>query len=181
MIVDDEYAIIGSANINDRSMLGDRDSEIAIYVEDPRAVAGLRKQLWKEHFGIIEDGSETHAIKTLMDVNEIRSEVLRTLNDPCSDACFDLWVESSRSNADIFRDVFGVVPCNELRTRKDFDARMELNQTRVVNIQTPEVVEQLGKLKGRLVAFQFTFLDQEENLSDPMPASASLCPREVFT
>lgn len=181
MIVDDEYAIIGSANINDRSMLGDRDSEIAIYVEDPRAVAGLRKQLWKEHFGIIEDGSETHAIKTLMDVNEIRSEVLRTLNDPCSDACFDLWVESSRSNAEIFRDVFGVVPCNELRTRKDFDARMELNQTRVVNIQTPEVVEQLGKLKGRLVAFQFTFLDQEENLSDPMPASASLCPREVFT
>lgn len=32
MIVDDEYAIIGSANINDRSLLGYRDSEIAIFV-----------------------------------------------------------------------------------------------------------------------------------------------------
>lgn len=26
MIVDDKYVIIGSANINDRSLLGDRDS-----------------------------------------------------------------------------------------------------------------------------------------------------------
>ena len=31
MIVDDEVVIIGSANINDRSMLGSRDSEIAVY------------------------------------------------------------------------------------------------------------------------------------------------------
>ena len=34
MIVDDRKVIIGSANINDRSMLGDRDSEIAVLVED---------------------------------------------------------------------------------------------------------------------------------------------------
>ncbi len=34
MIVDDRYAIIGSANINDRSMRGHRDSEIAALVED---------------------------------------------------------------------------------------------------------------------------------------------------
>lgn len=32
MIVDDQKMILGSANINDRSMLGDRDSEIAILV-----------------------------------------------------------------------------------------------------------------------------------------------------
>jgi phospholipase D1/2 len=34
MIVDDEFAILGSANINDRSLLGNRDSEIAVLVED---------------------------------------------------------------------------------------------------------------------------------------------------
>lgn len=34
MIVDDEKVIVGSANINDRSMLGSRDSEIAILIED---------------------------------------------------------------------------------------------------------------------------------------------------
>ena len=30
MITDDKYALIGSANINDRSMVGDRDSEVAV-------------------------------------------------------------------------------------------------------------------------------------------------------
>ena len=30
MIVDDEVVLCGSANINDRSLLGERDSEIAV-------------------------------------------------------------------------------------------------------------------------------------------------------
>lgn len=34
LIADDDTAIIGSANINDRSLLGDRDSEIAVMVQD---------------------------------------------------------------------------------------------------------------------------------------------------
>ena len=34
MIVDDKRCIIGSANINDRSLLGERDSELGIIVED---------------------------------------------------------------------------------------------------------------------------------------------------
>ena len=33
MIVDDMVTIIGSANINDRSLLGNRDSELAIIVQ----------------------------------------------------------------------------------------------------------------------------------------------------
>ena len=34
MIVDDRIVLIGSANINDRSLMGDRDSEIAIITRD---------------------------------------------------------------------------------------------------------------------------------------------------
>lgn len=34
MIVDDRYVICGSANINDRSMLGKRDSEVAAVIQD---------------------------------------------------------------------------------------------------------------------------------------------------
>lgn len=34
LIIDDRIALIGSANINDRSMVGNRDSELAIVVED---------------------------------------------------------------------------------------------------------------------------------------------------
>lgn len=34
MIIDDRIAIIGSANINDRSMDGERDSEVCVVLED---------------------------------------------------------------------------------------------------------------------------------------------------
>ncbi len=40
MIVDDRFMIIGSANINDRSLLGSRDSELAMVIEDPKGGYG---------------------------------------------------------------------------------------------------------------------------------------------
>ncbi|KAB1204621.1 Phospholipase D alpha 1 [Morella rubra] len=62
MIVDDEYIIIGSANINQRSMDGARDSEIAMGAFQPHYLAtdeqamgqihGFRMALWTEHLGV---------------------------------------------------------------------------------------------------------------------------------
>ncbi|CAI0414142.1 unnamed protein product, partial [Linum tenue] len=62
MIVDDEYVIIGSANINQRSLEGTRDTEIAMGAYQPRhtltarsrphgQIYGYRKSLWAEHVG----------------------------------------------------------------------------------------------------------------------------------
>lgn len=67
MIVDDEYVIIGSANINQRSMEGTRDTEIAMgayqphhtwatKLSNPRGqVYGYRMSLWAEHLGLVDD------------------------------------------------------------------------------------------------------------------------------
>lgn len=67
MIVDDEYVILGSANINQRSMEGTRDTEIAMgayqphytwarKLSNPRGqIYGYRMSLWAEHTGTIED------------------------------------------------------------------------------------------------------------------------------
>ena len=44
MIVDDEIVIIGSANINDRSQAGDRDSELAVRIQDTAKVSGKKCQ-----------------------------------------------------------------------------------------------------------------------------------------
>ncbi|AAS53442.2 AFR071Wp [Eremothecium gossypii ATCC 10895] len=66
MIVDDRSCIIGSANVNERSMLGNRDSEVAAIIRDTELVkskmngedyyAGrfaleLRQRLMREHLG----------------------------------------------------------------------------------------------------------------------------------
>nr|KYP76923.1 Phospholipase D beta 1 [Cajanus cajan] len=67
MIVDDEYVILGSANINQRSMEGTRDTEIAMGAYQPNhtwarrrsfprgQIHGYRMSLWAEHTGTIED------------------------------------------------------------------------------------------------------------------------------
>jgi len=64
MIVDDKYLICGSANINDRSMEGDRDSELCLVVEGKseavnkdnymavKKIYELRVRLWEEHFAV---------------------------------------------------------------------------------------------------------------------------------
>ncbi|CAH9096948.1 unnamed protein product [Cuscuta europaea] len=67
MIVDDEYVILGSANINQRSLEGTRDTEIAMGAYQPHhtwarkhsnphgQIYGYRMSLWAEHLGVVED------------------------------------------------------------------------------------------------------------------------------
>ena len=67
MIVDDKIALIGSANINDRSMMGSRDSELAVVVKDSKErtivmdgelyiamdfAHSLRISCWSQIFGL---------------------------------------------------------------------------------------------------------------------------------
>lgn len=47
MIVDDKRCIIGSANINDRSLLGSRDSELACIIEENQGnIFDLRARIY---------------------------------------------------------------------------------------------------------------------------------------
>jgi phospholipase D1/2 len=178
MVIDDRVAIIGSANINDRSMMGDRDSEIAVCVEDFEFASQLRKQLWHEHFGL----KASHpSLEIESDLEENRAKISESIADPWSPDCFETWKTTAIQNADVFRQIFGVVPCDEVRTRKQFEARMSLNANRVVQLNNNETRAKLATLRGRIVAFQHKFLELEDRLQDPMPASASLCPSEIFS
>ncbi|KAF8012722.1 hypothetical protein BT93_I0775 [Corymbia citriodora subsp. variegata] len=66
MVVDDEYILLGSANINQRSLAGTKDTEIAMGAYQPQytwakkkghphgQVYGYRMSLWAEHLGVTE-------------------------------------------------------------------------------------------------------------------------------
>ena len=66
IVVDDEYILVGSANCNQRSMDGGRDSEIAVGAYQPQhtitnrgprpqgQVHGFRMSLWYEHTGTMD-------------------------------------------------------------------------------------------------------------------------------
>lgn len=107
MLVDDRACIIGSANINDRSLMGNRDSEVALMIEDTKFVKGimnqkechvgkfcssLRHRLFKEFLGEFVCNSEPSYESSLMSSlprrksfrEQIPSKTI-DMSDPCSD------------------------------------------------------------------------------------------------
>ncbi|KAI9109725.1 hypothetical protein K1719_019355 [Acacia pycnantha] len=89
MIIDDEYVIVGSANINQRSMAGTKDTEIAMGAYQPHhtwsarkrhpfgQIYGYRMSLWSEHLGL--EGIETcfkepESLECVKKVNEIANK-----------------------------------------------------------------------------------------------------------
>lgn len=85
MIVDDEYIIIGSANINQRSMDGSRDSEIAMGGYQPHHLAtsqpargqiyGFRMALWYEHLGMLDPSFQhPESVQCIQLVNQVANE-----------------------------------------------------------------------------------------------------------
>lgn len=92
MVVDDRIAIIGSANINERSQRGTRDSEVAAIVRDTHQIdshmAGrpykvghfahtLRLQLMREHMGVDVDHVEFIERKTELLEKHKRAQVVQ--------------------------------------------------------------------------------------------------------
>ena len=87
MVVDDRVAIIGSANINERSMLGSRDSEVAAVIRDTEVLdsymAGqpykvgkfphtLRMRLMREHLGVDTDAiGEEEWVSMMSDADSV--------------------------------------------------------------------------------------------------------------
>ncbi|CAL4979795.1 unnamed protein product [Urochloa decumbens] len=98
MIVDDEYIIIGSANINQRSMDGGRDTEIAMGAYQPAhlntndqvakgQVHGFRMSLWYEHLAELKDEfKDPGSLECVRMVNKMASELWqRYTSDQVSD------------------------------------------------------------------------------------------------
>ncbi|WJX27791.1 Phospholipase D zeta 1 [Trifolium repens] len=177
MIIDDCISLIGSANINDRSLLGSRDSEIGVVIEDKELTdsymdgkpwkAGkfsltLRLSLWSEHLGLPAG-----------EVNQIM--------DPIVDSTYkDIWMTIAKTNTAIYQDVFSCVPNDLIHTRLAFRQNMALWKEKIGHttidlgiapdklesyqdgdIKNTPPMERLASVKGHLVSFPLEFMSQE--------------------
>lgn len=163
MIVDDKIVIIGSANINDRSLLGKRDSEVAVIIQDEAFEDGkmnaesfpvglfagkLRKNLFREHLGLPENGASN------IDVN-----------DPISDAFYkDTWQKISKENTKIFDEVFKCIPNDSVRTTASL--RKYSDEPPMWKVDVRNASERLKSVRGFLVDLPLNFLC-DENLLPP--------------
>jgi len=149
-IVDDRVTIIGSANINDRSLLGDRDSEIAVVTNDqelvPSKMAGspymaskfalnLRLTLWREHLGLPSDHS----------TNIMDPVVPETYNN--------LWKATARDNSRIYSEIFGNMEGDTVERIRDLQKKNDV-------VITQPLLDTLKTIRGHLVEYPLNFLSK---------------------
>ena len=170
LIADDKYTIIGSANINDRSMLGFRDSEVAVIIEDEefeirpmnnkpyksgKFAGSLRRMLMREHLGIYKKSPElTPLIQDKLKLN------LDSVNDPVSEHFWNnIWNETARSNTMIYEQVFPVIPTNEIKSFAQIPEY--INKAKLCKVDKCKAEERLTTIKGHLVYLPLEFLIKE--------------------
>lgn len=127
LIVDDAVAVIGSANINDRSLNGNGDTELAaVIVDQDNAVMAnlgqnintvtrkfareLRKNLWRKHLGMLVD-EETTGVK-----KEEEAPHGIDVEKPLSLESINGLLMLARKNAITYQKVFLHVPSNSHQT-----------------------------------------------------------------
>ncbi|CAD5212970.1 unnamed protein product [Bursaphelenchus okinawaensis] len=184
LIVDDKYTIIGSANINDRSQLGMRDSEVCVLATDREFVpsrmneeeyqagkfaSNLRKRLMKEHLGLLSEAFHKAPINpSVVD-----------LDDPVHDSFYhDVWWKAVKENTQIFEEVFRTFPTNLVSSRDELEVwRSELPMAEY----NPDLARHhLKQLWGNIVQFPESFLCNED-LSPTITTKEGLVPSAIFT
>ncbi|QBP77300.1 hypothetical protein E2K99_20935 [Herbaspirillum huttiense] len=122
MIVDDLYALFGSANINDRSLSGEGDSEIAILVADGESSKAdlcgdgverpvrnfarkLRIEIWSKLFGV---GISPSSFGGAKPANSLKAAIEK----PAALSSWQAIQKQASENADAYEGVFDYVPRN---------------------------------------------------------------------
>jgi len=168
MLVDDRVSLVGSANVNDRSLLGIRDSEVNVVLQDNDAfgdgfAAGLRKALFAEHLGWTRQRAEAADQEPLSLVLEEARQV-------------------ARRNTQIYEDVFGALPSDCVRSWKELASRRAasgLSSGDATRVPTPELARRLSEVRGHIVEFPLDFL-VDEDLAPPTFSVGALTP-DCFT
>uniref|UniRef100_A0A3Q4BME5 Phospholipase n=1 Tax=Mola mola TaxID=94237 RepID=A0A3Q4BME5_MOLML len=162
LIADDRCYIIGSANINDRSMLGNRDSEMAVFVEDEERVPSI---MGGEEYqaGPLTLALRKECFRVLVGA---RSDPSINVDDPISDDFFFLvWNAAAKLNATIYDKVFKCLPydsVHNMQELKDYSA-----EERLCDTDPERAAEELKAIRGLLVHFPLKFLCEESLLPSP--------------
>uniref|UniRef100_A0A5F8GZV7 Phospholipase n=1 Tax=Monodelphis domestica TaxID=13616 RepID=A0A5F8GZV7_MONDO len=175
LIADDNTVIIGSANINDRSMLGKRDSEMAVIVQDTETVPSVMNGE-EYQAGRFARGLRLQCFRVVLGyLSESTVEIL----DPVSDKFFkEVWISTAARNATIYDKVFRCLPNDEVHNL--IQLREFITKPILAKEEPGRAQGRIKKIRGFLVQFPFYFLS-EENLLPSVGTKESMVPMEVWT
>jgi len=199
MIVDDRIIICGSANINDRSLNGSRDSEVCLRIEDiefdegclmnkqkfksGKFAGSLRRRLMREHLGllpkVIDEVSASAPDNDKMAQSLSDAIIQQPVGDCTSDEFYrNVWLKTASSNTKLFEDAFSCSPTDSVKT---------LIQLQEYNNKIPQsefdrygAKKVLKGVKGNLVLLPLQFLS-DENLLPSYLSKEGWVPAETWT
>lgn len=175
LIADDNTVIIGSANINDRSMLGKRDSEVAVIYEDIHTVKSVMdaQEYQAGRFGL---SLRLECFRMILGAN---TDPSIDVTDPISDQFYkEVWMTTAARNATIYQKVFRCLPSSDVRSISELDGF--LSKPGLEKEDPAHAQEELKKIRGFLVQFPLQFLS-EQNLLPPIGSKEAMVPMDVWT
>ncbi|MDC6896698.1 phospholipase D-like domain-containing protein [Escherichia coli] len=191
MIVDDRYVLVGSANINDRSLQGDRDSELAVLISDTvhsytdldgTGVAAptrnfareLRQNAWRKWLG-----SAAGECAEVLDKPALRSgwekiQMLAKKNAEIYEAVFNFIPRdnyqpdggseySDNTGRKVPPSVWPVVSANSIATESDKE-NMPFSKIFWMRNKTVQYSNKLSNIKGYFTMFPVHWTEGENNL-----------------
>ena len=178
LIVDDTKVLISSANINDRSMLGDRDSEFGVIIEEEKHdkykmngnknykaakyAVDLRKKIMAEHLGIDENDP--------------------ILEDPTDNKLFEFMISRAKNNTQIYHDLFKCYPDDEFTTFNLIPKDEDIYDDEWSDVLLNKYMRKKDQIFGHIVDFPLNFL-KDDTIGKIMENKAfkNLFPEKVFT
>ncbi|POS88415.1 hypothetical protein EPUL_000168 [Erysiphe pulchra] len=162
LIADDRIVICGSANLNDRSQLGNHDSEIAVVIEDPTPIesfmdgrpyqasafaSSLRRQIFRKHLGLLPVQDPRYPTANFLPLNKSPNEydwnspADQLVCDPLGENFTELWNRTAQINTETFSRAFHIVPsdnCTNWEEYREWYGRFFLSTSRKEDkVKTP--------------------------------------------
>ena len=178
LIVDDTKVLISSANINDRSMLGDRDSEFGVIIEEEKHdkykmngdknykaaknAVELRKKLMAEHLGLDENDP--------------------ILEDPVDNKLFEFMISRAKNNTQIYHDIFRCYPDDEYTTFALLPKTGNINDDEWSDVLLNKYMRKKDQIVGHIIEFPLNFL-KDSKLGEVLDDKflKNIFPEKVFT
>lgn len=189
LIVDDQHVVIGSANINDRSMEGDRDSEFCLYFsgEKPSMQRAMSSASFNENIIPVAGMSSPpaaapiQATRSLNFAKSLRIKIFSMLlglplnhrafdDSPNTDTFWNYWKQVARLN---FQYHSLLVPTGPTNFAKSY-AEMNQYRNNFQPLSPNQVNDVRQKIQGYLIEFPLDFLAEESLYEAPLASKVGL-------